>query len=70
MNPLTRIPDSVRFAMYLVYGIGWPVMQYLKTRGIIGQDEVDLFNAIGVFVGATAASNMGTKPAPTELPEV
>jgi hypothetical protein len=64
MNPLTYIPEQVRFVMYLAYGVGFPIVMYLKARGIIGQDEIDLFTAIGAFLGATAASNMSsTKPA-------
>jgi hypothetical protein len=61
VNPLTRIPDSVRFALYLTYGIGYPVTLYLKAKGYIGAEEMDMFNGIGAFLGATAASNMSPR---------
>lgn len=62
MNPLTRIPDSVRFVLYLIYGIGSPVMAYLLAEGYVGENELVLWGSIGTFLGATAASNMGTAP--------
>ena len=62
MNPLTRIPDPVRFWLYIIWGVGYPVMLYLKTEGYVGESEMDLFNGVGAFLGATAASNMQPRP--------
>lgn len=61
MNPLTRIPDSVRFILYLTWAVGTPVVYYLIAEEYIGKNELDLWNGIGIALGATAASNMSRR---------
>jgi hypothetical protein len=60
VNPLTYIPQQVRFVLYLAYAIGLPVMAYLVREGIVGPSEMELFSSLGVVLGATAASNMSS----------
>ena len=62
MNPLSLIPNKVRAALYLIYGIGAAVLIYTETKGLTGDAEMTLWLALGAVVNVTAASNVSTGP--------
>lgn len=57
MNPFQRIPEKVRFVIYVLYVIAGPVLIYLNAKGITGEEEYTLYIGVGVALGITAASN-------------
>ena len=61
MNPLARIPESVRLIAYLVYAALGPILLWAKVRGWVGQEEVDLWVGLGTALGLTAASNIASQ---------
>jgi protein-S-isoprenylcysteine O-methyltransferase Ste14 len=79
MNPLTEIPASVRYYVYLVYTLALVVMgavsiahtdpdpEWIKKTG-------DVLQYLGIALGLTAASNITRastpKPAPDKGPGV
>lgn len=71
MNPLSLIPEKVRLALYVLYGIGAAILLYTENKGWTGQAEKDLWLGLGAVFGVAAASNvaMGNRiPNATILP--
>ena len=62
MNPLSRIPENVRLAVYALYAILGPVLIYTASRGWTGEGEYQLYVGIGSALTLTAASNVSTGP--------
>jgi hypothetical protein len=58
MNPLSRIPNGVRLALYVLYALAAPILTYTTSRGWTGGPEWVLYGGIGTALGLTAASNV------------
>lgn len=60
-----NLPPKVRFAIYVLLGLGGIVATYLSAINVIGQNELTAWSAFSVFVGGLAAVNV-TPEAPVE----
>ena len=47
-----------RFVGYVLYAVGAPVLIYTKAKGWTGDDEYNLYLALGAAFGITAAANV------------
>lgn len=56
-NPSSR----VRVALYVLTGLGTPLVAYLAAKGIIGDLEVSLWSAEVTVISAMAALNVTSK---------
>lgn len=56
-----HINRNVRAALYVGIVIGTPVITYLHSAQIIGNNEVGLWNALTMAVAAMAALNLTPK---------
>lgn len=54
LNP----PESVRKLLYVITGVGGPVVAYLLAKDLIGTVEVTLWSAEVAVVSAMAAFNV------------
>lgn len=66
MNPLSKIPDGLRLALYALYAVAGPVLIYTASRGWTGESEYALWVGIGSALTLTAASNVSTGPTVNE----
>lgn len=48
----------LRFVGYVLYALGAPVLAYTKAKGWTGDDEFNLYLALGAAFGITAAANV------------
>lgn len=56
LNP----PEAVRKALYIITGVGGPLVAYLLAKEVIGTLEVALWSAEVAVVSAMAAFNVQT----------
>jgi hypothetical protein len=57
LNP----PSRVRAVLYILTGLGTPLVAYLAAKGIVGDLEVTLWSAEVAVVSGMAALNISTK---------
>lgn len=53
--------SQVRAALYVLTGLGTPLVAYLAAKGIVGDLEVSLWSAEVTVVSALAALNVSNK---------
>lgn len=53
----TNIPPKVRFAVYLITGIGSVAVSYMVAKNMIGDAELTAWTALVGLVNGMAASN-------------
>lgn len=56
-----NLPTNVRFAIYVITGLGQILLTYLTAKELIGTDEIALWTALSAFVTAMAAVNTSPK---------
>lgn len=56
-----NLPPRVRVALYILTGLGTPLVAYLAAKGIIEDLEVVLWSAEVTVVSGMAAFNVATK---------
>lgn len=54
LNP----PSNIRKALYIITGVGGPIVAYLLTKGVIGNVEVALWSAEVAVISGMAAFNV------------
>ena len=54
LNP----PEKIRKALYIITGVGGPIVAYLLAKDLIGTVEVTLWSAEVAVVSAMAAFNV------------
>lgn len=52
-----NLPVKLRFALYVVTGVGSLVMIYLSSKGIVGEAELKFWAGFTTFIGGLAAVN-------------
>lgn len=60
MNPLQKLPDNLRVALYVIYALAGPLLVYTASKGWTGDAEYALWVGVGTAIGLTAASNVNT----------
>lgn len=56
-----NLAPRVRFVIYVLTAIASPIVGYLFTRGILGEQEVALFGSLVTVVNGLAAINVNSK---------